>query len=366
MTIGSIATIPLFAGERVIDTPYEYPIVPGTSEWAELEDFPSKIEACQIPENILNNISTEALVETVLNYPLFKIYFSYDKATLYDWYKNIFNGIQELETREDAGNYLLNFYQQENYRKNRKSTQKQEDKSTYCEILLSEEKYLENLSENQLNDMEQILTEKLETETDPPLYFQILGEKQQPLASEPVPDWPDNYTTTVVYTPLGSKPVTVRRYLGEISDNLINQYKDYYAQIFPAAVHLSTGTTLYNCHSYAWYSQSTTNKFWMPDPSPYMKPGCGYVQYYPQNYSVPETGLKVFYDNKSVENNHSAVITGRYSGSVNSGYNYNLVKCVSKWGQGALYEHRLVDNPWTTSKYSPPNSDIRFYKRVYS
>ena len=32
LTIGSIATIPLFAGERVIDTPYEYPIVPGTSE----------------------------------------------------------------------------------------------------------------------------------------------------------------------------------------------------------------------------------------------------------------------------------------------------------------------------------------------
>ena len=221
LIIGSITTIPLFAEEKLIETPYEYPVVPGTSEWAELEDFPSKIEACQIPENILKNMSTEALVETVLNYPLFKIYFFYDKATLYDGYKDIFNGIQELETREDAGDYLLDFYQQETKLIRSRNTQMQENKSTYCEIFFSESQYLENLSDKQLSSMEQILIEKQETETEVPLYFQILGEKQQSYASEPVPDWPDNYTTTVVYTPKGSKAVTVRRYQGEISDKLI-------------------------------------------------------------------------------------------------------------------------------------------------
>lgn len=37
-----------------------------------------------------------------------------------------------------------------------------------------------------------------------------------------------------------------------------------------AATRRATPTVKYNCHSYAWYSQSTANKHWMNSPSKYM------------------------------------------------------------------------------------------------
>ena len=49
---------------------YQYPIVPGTAEWASFKTRMEKVAACQIPESILKNMTTEALVETVMNYPL--------------------------------------------------------------------------------------------------------------------------------------------------------------------------------------------------------------------------------------------------------------------------------------------------------
>ncbi|NCE63148.1 hypothetical protein D1159_00785 [Pseudoflavonifractor sp. 524-17] len=36
---------------------------------------------------------------------------------------------------------------------------------------------------------------------------------------------------------------------------------------------LSRATPSYNCHSYAWYSQSISNNYWINDPKPYMNDG---------------------------------------------------------------------------------------------
>ena len=52
-----------------IDTPYSYPVVPGTEEWGERKNLYAKIKACQVPEAILDNRTTEALFQTVLDYP---------------------------------------------------------------------------------------------------------------------------------------------------------------------------------------------------------------------------------------------------------------------------------------------------------
>jgi hypothetical protein len=46
---------------------YDYPIRPGAEEWKALYSFNDMLEACQIPENVLESMSTSALVETVLD-----------------------------------------------------------------------------------------------------------------------------------------------------------------------------------------------------------------------------------------------------------------------------------------------------------
>ncbi len=55
---------------RGIDTPYEYPVTLDMPEWAELTSLEQKLEVCQIPEDILSALTTPALIETVLDYPL--------------------------------------------------------------------------------------------------------------------------------------------------------------------------------------------------------------------------------------------------------------------------------------------------------
>lgn len=91
------------AQEYTIDTPYEYPILPGTQEWADLFTHGAMLRACQIPEDILQAMTTEALVETVVNYPLAADVYAYDTFQMgYDAVKRQFNGLRELERRPDA------------------------------------------------------------------------------------------------------------------------------------------------------------------------------------------------------------------------------------------------------------------------
>lgn len=86
-----------------ITEPYQYPVVPGMAEWSRLKSLQEMIDACQIPEDILHNMTTEALVETVVHYPLYINAFAHDTPQMgLSEVKKYCNGLQELYTRDDA------------------------------------------------------------------------------------------------------------------------------------------------------------------------------------------------------------------------------------------------------------------------
>jgi len=90
---------------------YYFPIKPGSAEWANFRSHAEMLEVCQVPESILKTMSTEGLVETVLNYPLRIDTFAYnDPQTGFDAVATQFNGIKELLNREDAATELLAQY----------------------------------------------------------------------------------------------------------------------------------------------------------------------------------------------------------------------------------------------------------------
>lgn len=90
---------------------YDYPIKPGTDEWAALRNNDHKIEVCQIPEDILENMSTEGLTETVLDYPLLFGMMAYSTVQYgFDKVSSDFNGLQELLNREDGGSEIMALY----------------------------------------------------------------------------------------------------------------------------------------------------------------------------------------------------------------------------------------------------------------
>ena len=92
----------------IIDEPYNFPLKPGTPEWANLETGIDKVDAVQIPQDIASRMTTRSLVETCLNYPLFHWVVADDSTVKKGMDKLIkqFNGFTELLKRRDAYIYL--------------------------------------------------------------------------------------------------------------------------------------------------------------------------------------------------------------------------------------------------------------------
>ena len=88
-----------------ITEPYDYPIKPLSEELKNLQKEKKGYEMCVVPDNILSRMTTDALVETIANYPflvdgviLFDNFTSYINNTLPE---RGFNGIEELRNRDD-------------------------------------------------------------------------------------------------------------------------------------------------------------------------------------------------------------------------------------------------------------------------
>ena len=101
-----------------ITNPYKFPITPeNREEWKKLTSIFSKKDACQIPQNIVESMTTEALIETVLAYPIFPVEQAFtEPAYALDGYLD-FNGFIELFSRNDAATILFKMYIDENYSK---------------------------------------------------------------------------------------------------------------------------------------------------------------------------------------------------------------------------------------------------------
>jgi len=90
---------------------YEFPVRPGMDEWKKFKTNVEMLEACQIPDEILQVMSTEGLVKTCLDYPKKHDYLCFNSFQ-YGIRKVVsdFNGLQSLMKRTDAGSVLLDRY----------------------------------------------------------------------------------------------------------------------------------------------------------------------------------------------------------------------------------------------------------------
>lgn len=94
-----------------ISDTYEYPVVPGTEEWKELHSLTEMVQVCQIPNNKLTSISTEGLLETLLNYPLILDYGAFNQQQDgFDRIKSENNGFDILYGRGDFPDVIVERY----------------------------------------------------------------------------------------------------------------------------------------------------------------------------------------------------------------------------------------------------------------
>ena len=120
--------------EYTINAPYEYPIKPGTEEWKLITNRIERAEKCQIPEDILSRMTTEALAKTVLEYPFMVDMYAWNTTSVgYQVIKSEFNGLQELEMRPDGLETLQSMSQMRSSDSDGSSL-----RSRYLDIIISE------------------------------------------------------------------------------------------------------------------------------------------------------------------------------------------------------------------------------------
>jgi hypothetical protein len=92
---------------------YDFPIKPGMEEWKSFKSHEEMLKALQLPTNVIKSISTEGLMYTCLNYPMFvDVWFSRDIRIGFEWLKKDFNGFNEFLNRKDSFNILFKYYQE--------------------------------------------------------------------------------------------------------------------------------------------------------------------------------------------------------------------------------------------------------------
>lgn len=95
----------------IITEPYEYPVVPGTDEWKTFTTHEQMIQACQIPESILKRMTTEALLLTVMDFPLLGDTLLFDNEDAgYKALKENCNALIEFLERDDAVTVFNNYH----------------------------------------------------------------------------------------------------------------------------------------------------------------------------------------------------------------------------------------------------------------
>lgn len=328
---------------------YEFPVNAGDNEWLELETHGEMMEACSVPEEVLEDASTDQLLEMVLDYPLLCDIYAYD--TVEEGVAVVasrFNGFEELMSRDDFEEVVLDRYIETDVDD---ATSNQEEIFTdvteivVLEDILAQEEVIESYSDKKIEELIEAVEEKTEDKIEADTYY---GNEStfydvatnngviEELDIKELPELVDDAvsasaTTTTVKTPKGTKVTVIKdSYKGDTwAASLTNQFRIAY----PHAIILAKADNRYNCHSYAWYSASTTNRYWMNDPKPYVNDG----SYKYVGTSPTASGQKVVYAYQKVPYDiweHSAITVNK-TGTLRS-----------KWGQAPLMQHSVNYCPY--------------------
>ena len=152
----------LLAQEKRLD--WDYPVKPGDKQWAELKTGEQQLNAVQIPQNILEQLSTAELAELCLNYPLYIGYTAVNDGRLaISRMIKKFNGLNELSKRKDGAKELVNLYEKFPIFKDKES----EDLQRLCfrlpfvELLIANEAFMNQFDRQAIKGLKKLLLKNM-------------------------------------------------------------------------------------------------------------------------------------------------------------------------------------------------------------
>jgi hypothetical protein len=100
------------SGQNRDGVKYVFPFHPGSVEWKKLGTDSARILALQMPQNVLQKMPTESLLEACLDFPYTYDMFAFNNFDMgFEVVKKRFNGFDELLKRNDITNVLLDKYE---------------------------------------------------------------------------------------------------------------------------------------------------------------------------------------------------------------------------------------------------------------
>jgi hypothetical protein len=147
---------------------WDYPIKPGTEEWAALSSGQERLAACQIPQEILETLNSKDLARICIEYPRFLDYISFnDERAGIRVVINNFNGLTELSNRNDGAKELLELYKNYPILNHVPEDRTSRDfyslfRLPFLELILADELFLGKLNNEDMIELEKLVVDKYE------------------------------------------------------------------------------------------------------------------------------------------------------------------------------------------------------------
>lgn len=152
---------------------------PGSEEWKALKNQREKLDACQIPDEILKSIPMTELMELCFNYPLIYDILAFNSTQDgIDQFKKNFNGFNEFIQHKEAADLLMERYsnlQPRGYNKNWTDIEKGYFSLNLIatELFLSQNEIISKLSTFKKKELVKELIKKLEEKDYKKLYGRL-------------------------------------------------------------------------------------------------------------------------------------------------------------------------------------------------
>lgn len=339
----------------------EYPTDEASKEWKEM-DYPETVSACELPKDMVTDMSTDDLTEYVLNYPLLIDVYAFDDIESgIEHLKDTSNVCAELFSREDAIPSLIDAYETLDcdYNSVAEGTRLISENGYLQEIFF--ESYfgynVEELSRDEKNDIKEIMEDKFDQKNDcvkafstATVFFDAAYESTGELQSDMLPENMEEYyedeenittlagynsSSNYMYNPCNgawcnygtytkyARNAKCYKYIsGEYSAIEQGLMDSAFLAAHPSFTYLDCASKKYNCHSYAWIN-SSSNNFWIDDPRNY----AGNTAYFKKlGISSYKAGDKIIFGSAT----HSVIMT-------------SASKCKSKLGSLGVYKCSLSE-----------------------
>lgn len=330
--------------------PYSFLAEKDFKAWTDIVTLEDRLAACEIPEITLKTMTTDALVRTVLKYPLNFIYSAYnDPLVAVDIIVKNSPLHQELFSRNDAADMLLHYFGQTDIDKNLQKTNFNRDDAclTYAnemffEYLLASRISTGLFTKRDLLELHNTARRKLEMRQLDTEDFSEVSLAPLRLIAErtSVNSQTRSFYYWLWYTPFGKMFRVEAR--TEMTDMEIYTITSDYISNYPDAGMVALASDRYNGNGYAWMindptagsnNSATTSNSWLYDEDGLGNSGNNITNMWEDDLYMETTisseAEKIYYS----DSDHSALP-------------YYNQRYISKWGNGPLMSHAPTYCPY--------------------